>query len=719
MNTPDLTIRKYPALTQNTSPKPLERIQIAYPGTGLISNLDTNKTPDPYSDLYYKLGESDDLKPPLVKLETISESQLIKENIPINTYLKGFPNTCQLSYKTFKTEAKLVRSILENSGFFYTDSHSWNILWSGIVPPDYLYESLNPFQKINHFPGSNELTRKDKMCLNFKTMVNKFGKQNFAFIPETFVLPEEFSEFYSMFLASKGTTWIVKPAGSSQGRGIFLLDNIHDVPLDESCIISRYINDPYLINGLKFDLRIYALVTSFQPLRLYVYKEGLARFASEKYANNMTENRFVHLTNYSVNKKNQKFVQNTDAKCDGVGHKWSLKALMKYLSDRGVNIDGLWNGIYDIITKSLLCIEGHVIDGVKRLGVNSSNCFDLFGFDILIDANLKPWLLEVNLSPSLATDSPLDFHIKSNLIIDTLNLVGIYMKLPRKAHLKTAKTVIRARNSPYLPKKVEKTQFSKQKILEILRETLEESQRKGNFICIYPCKGTEKYEIFLEGSKAINRIMHSFLFDKKLEIFGLHSRLKKLPDKVNLQKSFELQVNAKAFVSNKVVANGDEILQEYMNRCKKWMKIGFDLSYPEILKNRLEKFLNHFSWKTIDGGEKSLYKKFFNRVQEMNLRKIEKREKKFIPSVTSQITGSALNDYSDEEITTMLVNCNKDVSYDLVNILTEGEGILSMLSRFTRLKEIKRTKSPFAEKEKRIHSQPQRPKTSNKLKFVN
>lgn len=717
MNTPDLTIRKYSTLTQSTSPKPFDIALIGYPGEGLQPNTETQQDTNQFNDLYYKLGEIDEIKPPLIKLDTIKESQLIKEGIPINTYLKGFPNTCQLSYKIFKTEARLVRSILENSGFFYTDSHSWNILWSGSMPPDYLYENLNPYQKINHYPGSNELTRKDKMCMNMKSMADKYGKHNFGFIPETFVLPEEFSEFYSVFLASKGALWIVKPSGSSQGRGIFLLENIHDVPLDESCIISRYIKDPYLINGLKFDLRIYVLVTSIQPLRLYVYKEGLTRFASEKYVNNMTENRFVHLTNYSVNKKNLKFVQNTDAKCDGIGHKWSLKALMKYLAEQGVNTDAVWTNIYDIIIKSVLGIEGHIIDGVKRLGVNYSNCFDLYGFDILLDSSLKPWLLEVNLSPSLATDSPLDFFIKSNLITDALNLVGIYMKLPRKSSFKTAKTTIKAKNSPYLPNKIEKTQFTKQKILRILRDTLEEFHRRGNFICIYPCRGSEKYESFLEGSRTLNRIMHSFLFDKKFEIFGIGSKIRKVTPKVNLQKSFELQVNAKAF-TNKVVVNGDDVLQEYMNRCKRWMKIGNDLIYPEVLRNRLDKFFCHYSWKTADAGEKSMFKKFSSRVQELSLRKVERQSKNMIRSGTSQFPNSALSDYHDEEISSMLQSCNKEISHDLVTILTEGEGILSMLSRFTRLKDIKRTKSPFIEREKRIHSQQQRPKTSNKLKHV-
>ena len=54
-----------------------------------------------------------------------------------------------------------------------------------------------------------------------------------------------------------------------------------------------------------------------------------------------------------------------------------------------------------------------------------TNCFELLGFDILIDSNLKPWLLEVNLSPSLNTDMPLDLKIKGNLLADLFTLIGI------------------------------------------------------------------------------------------------------------------------------------------------------------------------------------------------------------------------------------------------------------------------------------------------------
>jgi hypothetical protein len=133
------------------------------------------------------------------------------------------------------------------------------------------------------------------------------------------------------------------------------------VPIDEPCIVSRYVTNPLLINGLKFDVRIYVLVTSMDPWRIYIYNEGLARFASEDYNPvNIKSNKFAHLTNYSINKKSEKFVQNVNADQGDEGHKWSLAALSKHLEQMGVDNDLLWSKIYDVILKSLIAVDGSV-----------------------------------------------------------------------------------------------------------------------------------------------------------------------------------------------------------------------------------------------------------------------------------------------------------------------------------------------------------------------
>lgn len=85
----------------------------------------------------------------------------------------------------------------------------------------------------------------------------------------------------------------------------------------------------------------------------------------------------------------------------------------------------LWSRIYDVLLKTIICGEHHVLQAMKKNSTHRTNCFEVLGFDILIDSDLKPWLLEVNLSPSLATDSPLDMTIKSTLLSDTFNVVGV------------------------------------------------------------------------------------------------------------------------------------------------------------------------------------------------------------------------------------------------------------------------------------------------------
>jgi tubulin polyglutamylase TTLL6/13 len=102
---------------------------------------------------------------------------------------------------------------------------------------------------------------------------------------------------------------------------------------------------PLLIDDLKFDLRIYVLVKNISPLKIFIYEEGLARFATVPYkAPNMTNiaDKFIHLTNYSINKDNPSFIFNKDADEDNCGHKRSLTALFSTLEDKGVDIDDLW-----------------------------------------------------------------------------------------------------------------------------------------------------------------------------------------------------------------------------------------------------------------------------------------------------------------------------------------------------------------------------------------
>ena len=226
--------------------------------------------------------------------------------------------------------------------------------------------------------------------------------------------------------------WIVKPAASSQGRGIFVTSNLAEIPHKEKqFVVSEYIASPLLFNGFKFDLRIYVAITSVNPLRLYIYEDGLTRFATCKYTDGASgggskkADKFKHLTNFSINKKNVNFVKTNEDDEDGTGSKWSLTALKNALRAQGIDDHSIWRKIEDICIKTVISAEPFMFQAMKANVPHRDNCFELLGFDILIDSALEPWLIEVNLSCSLGCDSTLDQRVKSTLVADLFTLIGV------------------------------------------------------------------------------------------------------------------------------------------------------------------------------------------------------------------------------------------------------------------------------------------------------
>ena len=141
------------------------------------------------------------------------------------------------------------------------------------------------------------------------------GFKHFMFLPTTFILPNEYQYLQQAMAGEQSKKWIFKPAAQAQGRGIFVTDKICDIPHKSSnsnYVVSEYISNPLLLNGYKFDMRIYVAITSINPLRIYIYEEGLARIATCKYTQGpgMTggaagsKQKYMHLTNTSINKKN-------------------------------------------------------------------------------------------------------------------------------------------------------------------------------------------------------------------------------------------------------------------------------------------------------------------------------------------------------------------------------------------------------------------------------
>ncbi|XP_076626725.1 tubulin monoglutamylase TTLL4 [Colletes latitarsis] len=334
--------------------------------------------------------------------------------------------TQRLKWKLSASTPKILLKILINSGYqIVNKGNDWSGVWYPTFNDAWRYRRFRNFQKVNSIPGSHNLGSKDLLWTNLSRMTKKFGVEEYDFMPQTYILPKETRKFESMWQKyGADSTWIIKPPSAGRGQGIKIINQWWEIPKWHSVIVQRYISKPKLINGSKFDLRAYVLVTSIDPMRIYIYKEGLVRFATVRYVRDTNLNdKYMHLTNTSVNKLNPAYVPN-DKVNSSKGHKWSFECLWSHLNEEGVNVAELWSKIKDIVVKTLIAAESDMNKAISGNLVSNYTCYELYGFDVLLDENLKPWLLEVNTLPSLQTDTLLDTAIKGPLVTNVLNMAG-------------------------------------------------------------------------------------------------------------------------------------------------------------------------------------------------------------------------------------------------------------------------------------------------------
>uniref|UniRef100_A0A7S3R6Q4 Tubulin--tyrosine ligase-like protein 9 n=1 Tax=Dunaliella tertiolecta TaxID=3047 RepID=A0A7S3R6Q4_DUNTE len=361
-----------------------------------------------------------------------------------------------------------VKAAFREAGWRVTKGKRWVVCWGSIFTAAE-FAGLHEFQRVNHFPGTWELGRKDNLYRNVAALKRtKGGGDVLSIVPRFFILPRDFDEFKADLDRHPGRLYIQKPVNSSRGRGVRVVVNPHEVPRDaKDILLQHYIDDPYTINGYKFDMRVYVAATCMDPLRVYIYCDGLARFATEAYSGEKADlkKRCMHLTNYTVNKKSTKLAQNqaaygvaTAAAEDAAGKdhaggqaptppkgtkpashlpyppsppppftsKWSLKELQAHIeAERGGPAwQSVWSQVHDIVVGAMLAAEPRLNTEVKMKVPHRNICFEVWGFDIMLDSSLRAWLIEVNTCPALNSDSPLDKHLKTSMVADLMNLVG-------------------------------------------------------------------------------------------------------------------------------------------------------------------------------------------------------------------------------------------------------------------------------------------------------
>lgn len=208
--------------------------------------------------------------------------------------------------------------------------------------------------------------------------------------------------------------WLLKPANLNRGRGVHIFQSLTELKrlLMEYCrgengkqksfafILQKYIEVPLLIHDRKFDIRVWVLVT--HEMDCYLFKEGYIRTSSTKFAltKDHINNRFVHLTNNAIQMHAHNYGQYED------GNQMSFAQFQEYLDkhhpEKGVKVErDIWAQIKNIVRKSMLAVK-------RKLNcANRKYCFEIFGYDFLVDADFNVWLIEANTNPCLEESSEL------------------------------------------------------------------------------------------------------------------------------------------------------------------------------------------------------------------------------------------------------------------------------------------------------------------------
>uniref|UniRef100_A0A7S0EEA1 Tubulin--tyrosine ligase-like protein 9 n=1 Tax=Hanusia phi TaxID=3032 RepID=A0A7S0EEA1_9CRYP len=266
--------------------------------------------------------------------------------------------------------------------------------------------------------------------------------EEYDFVPRTWILPDEYSAFRQDCKKMRSRDndegmFIVKPERGCQGKDIFLTKTGDEEAIEsafwnlgDALVVQEYIQNPLLADGHKFDLRLYVLVTCCDPLRVYLYKDGLVRFCTEPYeiANQANKDwHYMHLTNYSLNKTNTlRFLETKDPQDAKQGSKRSLSVFLEHLRELGHDVDALWQRLEELTVKAMVAVQpllAHFHQMCRPDDKLGDRSFELLGMDVLVDRELKPWLLEFNHSPSFHCDHVVDQLVKEPLICDTFRLL--------------------------------------------------------------------------------------------------------------------------------------------------------------------------------------------------------------------------------------------------------------------------------------------------------
>jgi hypothetical protein len=317
------------------------------------------------------------------------------------------------------------------------DAEHWDACWYTGMPEVSQFLKAGPDRKINHIPGNGALTLKDRLYETLSAMRDRQEEQygpdhdhvtRLDFVPRVYSMPRDYHALQQAALDDPDTRWILKPKNSSRGRGVRVLREVASVPPEDKWMVQEYRDKPHRMKGRKYVLRLYVVISSITPLRVYLYRQGFAKLASAKYEIDDVDNVFSHLTNPDVNALNA----DAEVPVEFV----DLDLYRQWLRGEGHDDEALFERVRDLVTLTAIAAVEHLRERTRAMRVDARGCYELLGVDCLIDEDLKPWLLECNLSPSVEvcagpdTGGRVEEQVKRQLLTDMTALVGLLDETP-------------------------------------------------------------------------------------------------------------------------------------------------------------------------------------------------------------------------------------------------------------------------------------------------
>lgn len=432
---------------------------------------------------------------------------------------------------------KLVSRILLYNGLSSTADDDYTLIWATSPEAD-MITPLSPYHKINHFPYSKQIVgNKAELAYLIQNHPNFQDFDNF--FPKSYVLPDDKDSLFMKMKSNPKKTFIAKPPEGSCGHGIKIVTFKDFYTIHHNSVVSEYVSRPLTIDSFKFDMRIYVLVTSYAPLRAFVYKEGLARFATEIY-NVGKENVYSQLTNATLNKHGRNWSND---------FKWKLTDLLLEIEHRFKrSSEEIFKMIVDVVAKTLAFIQPTMSPNQRMSVINPF--FELYGFDLLLDRDFQMWLLEINTNPSMGFDEDVDYEVKGPLLSRALSIAGI-PNLSSSELIEFAST----------PQNISVDELE----LEIINKENERNEQTGNgFVRIFPSDETKYLDGILKNPPYV---LQSNSEDQK-----------------NKNKAFNPQKLAALFSSDQA----SELLIEYLILTERKARKEDD----EIAQKKIAKFFN-------------------------------------------------------------------------------------------------------------------------------